>query len=156
MIQIEIPGHGILNLEVLVLDYNGTLALDGKLLPAVKDKLIELSQHLELHIITADTFGTVVSSCSCLPVTVKVLQSGNHTEEKADYLSGFGNRQVVAVGNGANDQMMLRQADVGIVVIGPEGCSAKCILGADVIVQKITDAFDLLLNPKRLAATLRA
>ena len=42
MISISIPGSGSLNLDHLVLDYNGTLAVDGVLLPGVKETLQSL------------------------------------------------------------------------------------------------------------------
>ena len=39
MISKTIPGFGALRLQHLVLDYNGTLALDGRLPPAVRPRL---------------------------------------------------------------------------------------------------------------------
>lgn len=155
MIQVVIPGQGTLNLEVLVLDYNGTLALDGQMFESVKDSLIRLSPYLEIHIITSDTFGTVVKQCENLPVQVNVLVSTEHTKEKADYLSQFGTRQIVAIGNGTNDELMLKQAHLGIAVIGFEGASTRTLLASNIVVNKIENAFGLLLNTSRLKATLR-
>ncbi|HVJ47617.1 ATPase P [Desulfitobacterium sp.] len=155
MIQVDIPGQGALNLEVLVLDYNGTLALDGQIFESVKDSLIRLSPYLEIHIITSDTFNTVVKQCEKLPVHVKVLGSTDHTQEKANYLSQFGTHQLVAIGNGTNDELMLAQAHLGIAVIGLEGASTHTLLAANIVVNKIEDAFGLLLETKRLKATLR-
>ena len=79
MIQIDIPGRGTIHLEVLVLDYNGTLALDGEMFESVKKNLIYLSTFLEIHVLTADTFGSVRHQCKGLPVQVKVLKSMDHT-----------------------------------------------------------------------------
>ena len=155
MLSIHIPGRSDLRLEVLVLDYNGTLALDGKMSERVKEHIVRLAEYFEVHVLTSDTFGSVAQQCRALPVRVKVLASSNHTEEKAQYLEQFNPRQVVAVGNGANDQLMLKRAEVGIAVIGPEGCAVEALLSADVIVHSITEALGLLLNPKRLVATLR-
>lgn len=155
MIQAHIPGRDDLNLEVLVLDYNGTLALDGEMFNSVKDSLSRLSSLLEIHILTSDTYGNVVQQCEGLPVRVKVLESTEHVKEKAEYLLQFGTREVVAIGNGANDQLMLKQARLGIAVIGYEGASAQALLSADLIVNNIEDAFGLLLETKRLKATLR-
>jgi len=155
MIQVVIPGRGNLNLEVLVLDYNGTLALDGQMFESVRDCLRRLSPYLEIHILTSDTYGTVVQQCEGLPVQVKVLESSEHIKEKADYVLQFGTREVVAIGNGANDQYMLQHARLGIAVIGFEGASTQALLSADLIVNKIEDAFGLLLETKRLKATLR-
>lgn len=157
MINLDIPGLGPFKLEVLVLDYNGTLALDGQMLTPVQEGIRRLvvESGLEVHILTSDTFGTVVRQCQELPVSVRVLQSRDHAAEKAAYLEQFGKRQVVAVGNGSNDELMLKQAAVGITIMGPEGCSSSALLAADVVVSRAEDALGLLLNPKRLVATLR-
>lgn len=58
MLNIEIPGREPLALCHLVLDYNGTIAVDGKLLPELAAPLGELSRTLEVHVLTADTYGT--------------------------------------------------------------------------------------------------
>jgi soluble P-type ATPase len=155
MIQIDIPGRGTMNLEVLVLDYNGTLALDGEMFQSVKDNLIRLSSFLEIHILTADTFGSVELQCRGLPVQIKVLRSMDHTTEKGDYLLQFESKKVIAIGNGANDQLMIRRAHLGIAVIGFEGASMQTLQSADLVVNKIEDAFGILIKPQRLKATLR-
>ncbi|EGW37529.1 HAD hydrolase family protein [Desulfosporosinus sp. OT] len=155
MIQVTIPGKGTMTLKVLVLDYNGTLALDGKMFESVKDNLLQLSSFVEIHILTADTYGTVARQCKGLPVEVKVLESLDHTTEKADYLLQFNNQEIIAIGNGANDQLMLERAHLGIAVIGLEGASIQTLLSADLVVNRIEDAFGLLIVTQRLKATLR-
>lgn len=155
MIHVDIPGRGAMNLEVLVLDYNGTLALDGQMLESVRDNIRRLSPLLEIHILTSDTNGTVVQQCEGLPVQVKLLDSTDHTQEKADYLLQFGSREIVALGNGANDQIMLEKAHLGIAVIGFEGASMQALRAADLVVNKIEDGFGLLLKTQRLKASLR-
>ncbi len=155
MLQLDIPGYGSLHLEKLVLDYNGTLALDGIMFKTVKDYLVRLSEDLEVYVLTSDTFGTVAKECQGMPVEVKVLQSADHTAEKADYITQLGAHYVAAVGNGANDSRMLEQAALGIAVLGPEGCSVQTLNAADVAVTRIEDALGLLLYSQRLIATLR-
>jgi len=155
MIEVSIPGQSHLSLEVLVLDYNGTLALDGVLPDPVKEKIIFLANLLEIHIITSDTFGSVARQCEGLPVRINVLATNDHVREKAGYLTQFGERMVVAIGNGANDELMLQKANLGILVLGTEGCSTRALTASDIIVKDIIDALDLLLNPQRLIATLR-
>ncbi|WP_306425013.1 HAD family hydrolase [Acididesulfobacillus acetoxydans] len=157
MIGLDIPGRGALNLEVAVFDYNGTLAVDGQMLGPVAEGIRRLVEEygLEVHILTSDTFGTVNQQCRELPVTIQVLRSKEHTAEKAAYLERFGERQVVAVGNGSNDEDMLKRAALGVVIIGGEGCSSRALTAADVAVNRVEDALGLLLNPKRLVATLR-
>lgn len=155
MLEITIPGRGRLTPEVLVLDYNGTLALDGILLDQIKDKITSLAQSLEIHIVTSDTFGSVAAQCRDLPVRITVLETPDHTREKADYLDRFADRLVVAIGNGANDQLMLKKAGLGIVVLGSEGCAGASLAAADILVKDINDALDLFSQPQRLIATLR-
>jgi P-type E1-E2 ATPase len=155
MIKIAIPGFGHIKLAHAVFDYNGTLALDGVLLPEVKSSLELLSKKLMLHVVTADTFGRVKEQLESFPVNIHILHPDREVEQKEAYVQSLDHRQVVAVGNGNNDRDMLQLARIGIVVIGAEGCAATVMATADVIVRDIGDAFGLLLNPKRLKATLR-
>lgn len=67
----------------------------------------------------------------------------------------MGSGNVVAIGNGSNDGLMLAKAALGIIVLGPEGAAVKALQQADVLVKDINDGLDLLLYPKRLVATLR-
>jgi soluble P-type ATPase len=62
---------------------------------------------------------------------------------------------VTAIGNGANDVGMLREAELGIAVLGHEGLAREAAEAADVLVASVHGALDLLLRPKRLLATLR-
>jgi soluble P-type ATPase len=50
---------------------------------------------------------------------------------------------------------MLRAAALGIAVLAGEGLAVEALLAADVLALGPSDALDLLLNPRRLAATLR-
>ena len=68
MIEIEIPGFKKLQLKYLVMDYNGTLAIDGKLIEGVENRLYALADHLEIHVITADTFGLVKTYLENFPI----------------------------------------------------------------------------------------
>lgn len=156
MITVHIPGKGSLHLQILVLDFNGTVALDGVIFETVKNYIIELSSLLDIHILTADTFGTVARQCQGLPVQINVLKSSDHTSEKGNYLSQFNLKEVVAVGNGSNDRLMLERANLSIAVIGFEGASVRALQAADIVVHRIEDALGLLLKPNRLKATLRS
>jgi len=64
MLEINIPGHETLNLSHLILDYNGTVAFDGHFLQGVKERLADLSKSLDVHVLTADTFGSVRKALS--------------------------------------------------------------------------------------------
>ncbi|MFA4886376.1 MAG: ATPase P, partial [Desulfotomaculaceae bacterium] len=64
MLNIEIPGKEKLTIKNIVLDFNGTIALDGVLLPGVQEKLNALAVGLNIYILTADTFGTASTACA--------------------------------------------------------------------------------------------
>jgi soluble P-type ATPase len=73
MLEIIIPGHKTLLLQYLVMDYNGTLAQDGLLLEGVRSRLLSLSERLQLHVVTADTFGLARSQLAGLPCELAIL-----------------------------------------------------------------------------------
>lgn len=152
---IEIPHYKTMTLNHLILDYNGTIATDGKLIPDIQPLLPQLAEHYQVHVITADTFGSVKAQLGEYPLTVKILSSNNHTEEKAAYIESLGAAQCVAIGNGNNDAKMLKHAALGIALVGEEGCATATLMQSDLSCHRITDALSLLLHPKRLIATLR-
>ena len=67
----------------------------------------------------------------------------------------LGVENVFAVGNGANDILMCEIAAISVSVLGYEGASSKLVQVTDIVVCDITRAFELLVYPQRLRATLR-
>jgi P-type E1-E2 ATPase len=155
MLELAIPSRGVLRLHHLVLDLNGTVALDGKLLPGVAERLEKLNNLLETWLLSADTQGTLTDLAAALKVQAERLGSGDEAEQKRSFIEALGPHTVAAVGNGANDAMMLRQAALGIAVMGHEGLASECLAAADLVVPSIESALDLFLFPRRLLATLR-
>lgn len=156
MIEIKIPGYGPLHLKHLVLDYNGTLAVDGELLPGVKAALTDMAEDLDIHIVTADTFGKVRSAVAGIPCEVTVLPLEHQDTGKLEYVNDLGAEYTVCIGNGRNDKLMLGVAALGIAVILGEGSSVETLMSADVVCNDILSALELLTNPLRLTATLRS
>jgi len=156
MLETTIPGYKPLLLSHLVLDYNGTIACDGYLIPGVRDRLEVLSKSVAIHILTADTFGSVQKEMASIPCEVVVIGKENQTQAKADYVRQLGLQKTVSVGNGRNDALMLKDAALGIAVIQEEGGAVETLLAADIVTHSILDALDLLLHPLRLTATLRS
>lgn len=155
MIEIDIPGRGQLRLRFLVADYNGTLACDGIPIPEVIPLLRALSANLEIHIVTADTFGCAAENLRMHSLKLTILPPDRQDQGKADYLRQLGAQSAVCLGNGRNDLMMLRDAALGICVTETEGACIQTLQAADIVCRHATDALNLLLNPKRLIATLR-
>ena len=155
IVEINIPNYKKLVISNIVLDYNGTIAKDGVLKKSVKKLLPLLSKQYSLHVITADTFGSVQSEVAGLDVKVKVLKSENHTLEKEKYIKKLGKKSCAAFGNGNNDALMLKKARLGIAIVGDEGCATQTFAQSDLVCTSIEDALELFINTKRLIATLR-
>ena len=153
--MIEIPHYKTLNIRHIVCDFNGTIAKDGMVYPEVKVLFKTLAQSYTLHVITADTFGSVAAQLAESPVSIKVLSSSDHTQEKADFIDALGAESCAALGNGNNDAAMLRTSALGIAIFGEEGCAIETLLASDMVSKDVTDALSLFLHPKRLIATLR-
>ena len=155
MFELDVPGFGQIRLEHMVSDFTGTLSVDGRLLPGVKDRLNKISEFLQIHILTADTFGMAKAELEGIKCDIHILTGDNHDIQKKRYLTNLGAEKVIAFGNGNNDRLMLKIAKIGVAVCLNEGCSIDAIKSADILVTSAIDALDLLLNTKRLKATLR-
>lgn len=155
MITISIPGKRPLNLQHLVCDVNGTLAVDGNLIPSVCATLKRLQVKLEIHLITADTHGKQDIIDQSLGLRSIRIKPGREAGQKARYVRSLDPRTVVAIGQGANDVLMLKTAALGICVISDEGTCIAALSTADILVKDIHNALHLLENPTRISATLR-
>lgn len=156
MISLSIPGFGKLELDHLVMDYNGTIAVDGALVSGVSEKLAVLSEDLSLHVLTADTFGHARSALSGIDCEVTILEKDNQDRGKLAYVQGLGPDRCVCIGNGRNDGLMLKASALGIAVVLAEGACVNTVNAADVVCTGIIFALDLLIHPLRLTATLRS
>jgi P-type E1-E2 ATPase len=155
MIEINIPGRGLLRLEHLVTDVNGTLAIDGQLIAGLAKQISALSDRLTIHMLTADTHGKQAVIDHQLNLTAVRIQPGNETEQKADYVRRLGTDTVVAIGQGANDAEMLKHAALGICIMSQEGTAVETLLAADLFMPTISSALELLDKPLRIIASLR-
>ena len=155
MIELNIPGRGALQLEHLVCDVNGTLAVDGRLLDGMVRQLTGLRDRLTLHLVTADTLGKQVVIDRQLNLqSVRVLP-GNEQSQKLEFVRSLGPERVVAIGQGANDAAMLQAAALGIAVLSQEGLAIETLLAADILVPDIYVALQLIEKPLRIVASLR-
>lgn len=152
MLTIDLRGGGSFEIDHLVLDINGTLTDHGTLIEGVAERLGLLADVLEIHVLTADTFGTAEGLARRLGAAITTIADGG---EKATRIEALGADRVVAIGNGRNDEAMIRVARLGIAVIGPEGAAGSTLLAADVVCSTVTDALDLLLDERAMTATLR-
>lgn len=155
MIEIEVPGREApYRIRSVVLDYNGTVARDGLLLESAAERIRTLTEHAEVFVLTADTYGTVERQCEGLGAVVRTFPRAGAALCKEEIVRELGDG-VCAVGNGFNDIRMFDAAELRIAVMEREGVCAALLPHADVLVQSPADALDLLLKPDRLRATLR-
>lgn len=153
--MIEIPNFKNLEISNIVCDYNGTIAKDGIVLDRVKELFRELSKSYKVFVITADTFGSVQIQLDGFGAEIKILSSTDHTKEKADFINELGSENSIALGNGNNDALMIQNAAIGIAILGDEGCAKETLFNADIVCKNSIEALELMLQPKRLIATLR-
>ena len=154
MIRIEIPGRDIIEIEHIVLDYNGTIAFDGQIIEGAARRIRELCRSARVYVLTADTYGTVRAQCDGLGVEIKTFPRANASECKEEIVRALGGK-VACAGNGFNDIKMFDIAELAIAVMDGEGVCAALISHADVLVRSAEEGLDLLLKPDRLRATLR-
>ena len=155
MIEIEIPGWGRLRLARLVLDVNGTIAVDGALVDGVAERIEALRERVAVHWVTADTHGRQAALDDQLGFRAVRIEPGQEREQKAELVRRLGAENVCYIGNGANDAAALSEAGLGIAVLGAEGLALEALMAADLLAPSICDALDLLLHPARLIAKLR-
>ncbi len=154
MINIEIPGRGNLSISYLVMDYNGTIAVDGQLLEGLEERVEKLCKDIEIYVLTADTYGTVKEQCEALNIRVKTFPKEGAGFNKEQIVKELG-QGVACIGNGFNDIQMFDKADLSIAVLEKEGMYAGLLSHADILVKSPLDALDLLIKSTRICATLR-
>jgi P-type E1-E2 ATPase len=155
MIKFNVPGTGEYELEHLVMDVNGTLAVDGQLMDGVAAKVAALRSNLTVHLLTADTHGKQTVIDQQLGLTAIRIAPGGESTQKAEYVRKLGSEKVAAIGQGANDAEMLAAARLGICVMSVEGVAKDTLLAADLIAPDTLSALELLEKPLRIVASLR-
>lgn len=155
MLRYDIPHNDTVIIEHVILDFNGTIAIDGVLIAGVAQRLRELSAHVTIHVLTADTNGTARTQLANVPCRVEIIGKQEQDQAKLAYAKELGPGMVAAVGNGRNDTLLLGNAALSIGVIQAEGIAIQALQAAHIVCTGINDALDLLLRPNRIIATLR-
>ena len=83
------------------------------------------------------------------------MQKENQQKLKLNFIEELGKERVIAIGNGYNDLLMLKEAGLSISVIQKEGACPQSVVFSDIVTTSIIDALELLINPFRMIATLR-
>lgn len=153
--KLDIPGYKVLDLKYLVLDYNGTIAIDGYIPDYMREGLRRLADRFRIFVVTADTHGNAGAQCAGLPVEIYTFPSSDAAHAKQEIVEKLGSEKCVCVGNGRNDVLMCRIAGLSVAVMDAEGMYGRLSAEADVCVRSMREGLELLMNEKRLIATLR-
>ena len=155
MKTIVVAGYGSLELKNVVLDLNGTVTESGDFIPGVLEDLEALrAEGFKIYILSGDTRGnlgqTFEHASGIEAVVTKTAQ------EKRTFVESIGPEHTVCVGNGNIDVEMFKVAKLSICTVQAEGATTKAMLQADVVVTHVKHAMEILLDPDKLIATLRA
>jgi soluble P-type ATPase len=153
--KLAIPGQEKpLIINSLILDLNGTLAIDGKIIEGVSERIeILRKKALKLFLFTGDTHGNAGKIADELGLEVRVTK-GAH--EKAAEAMTLDPETCATIGNGKIDEKLFKAVRLSIATLQAEGVHIDTLLAADIIVPNINDALDLFIHEKRLIATLRS
>ena len=152
---INVPETGKYEIENIVFDYNGTIAINGEIISGILEKIVKLTEVFNVAIITADTFNTVRKAFKNTNVNIHIIDNENGTIQKKEFIKNIGSNKTIALGNGRNDQLMLKEAIISIAILNDEGVSLKALNNADFLLKDINHFFEMIEEPKKLIAILR-
>ena len=154
MITLQRPGQQPLEIEYLLIDYEGTLASDGRIHPKAKDKINLLAKRIKVFIFTKGEKAAVEERLRKVNAEIVCLAGSESSRQKLDLLRQLGPDKTMAIGNSQDDAAMIEEAGLGICMIGKEAAAGESLRRADLVVTNILDALDFLLKPLRQKATL--
>ena len=154
MISILRPGQASLEIDFILIDFDGTLASDGRVHPKAKDKVNLLSKRTKIYILAGDDKQNVEAALRRTKAEIVYLREGERAQAKLELLRRLGGSRTVAIGNGIDDVSMIEEAGLGISVLSKEGTAAPAFGKAGLVFRDVLDALDFLLKPLRQKATL--
>jgi soluble P-type ATPase len=154
MISIQRSGMENLDIHYVLIDFEGTLAMDSRVHPKAKEKVNLLSKRANIYILTKSNREKVEKSLRKMKVDIVYVTEGDASQQKLNVLQRLGPHLTAVIGNGLDDLQMMDQAGLGMCVIGKEGSSAEAVAKADLVVTNVLDALDFLLKPLRQSAIL--
>ena len=146
-------GAGEFDLDTIILDLNGTLAVNGSVPDGVKERASKLKElGYKILLFSGDQRGTAQAQADDLGIE---LQRAGTTEEKEQLTLKLNKERTVAIGNARIDIGTFKHSKLRIATLQAEGIHAAILPYVDVIVTSINDALDLLINKDSLEATMR-
>ncbi len=147
------PGKGKITLDTIILDLNGTLAIEGNLVDVVIKRIEKLKTlGFKIYLFTGDQRGNAVIQAKKLGIDVVITKN---TQEKALASKKFNKNTTVAIGNARIDIGTFENSRIRIATLQKEGIHREILEHVDIIVPSINDALDLLINVDSFNATMR-
>lgn len=155
---VDIPNYGKITLKNILLDLNGTIQFYGHISSKTRRSIKKLKKFFNIYLISADTRGNLKEIATKLSVNyIKIITNDtSEVEAKNLELMKLGKDLTVAIGNGNNDYLMLKNSVIGIVILGKEGAAVKSIMNSDLVLKNLNEAINFLLDEKIMIATLRS
>ena len=147
------PNKETINIENIVLDLNGTLAVNGRVSEKTKQLVLELKQlKYRVVLISGDIRGNAAEIAKELDLELFL---GANSFAKAEQMQRFDKERTAAIGNARIDIGTFQNAKISIATIQSEGIHTGILQYVDVLVPTIEDALGLFIDVKSLEATLR-
>lgn len=146
-------GVGEIELTNIILDLNGTLAVNGKIAEGVKERLGKLSElGYQIILFTGDQRGNAAQLTAELGISFK---KASTSEEKEALTKELEVDKTVAIGNARIDIGTFKGTKLRIATVQAEGIHTGILEHVDILVPSINDALDLLINQNTFEATMR-
>jgi soluble P-type ATPase len=146
-------GAGTYDLNTIILDLNGTLAVNGQLVTGAEERLLKLKEMgFKILLFSGDQRGNALELSERTGIELKRATS---TEEKEALTNECQLENTVSIGNARIDIGTFRPARLSIATLQGEGIHTEILQHVDILMLSINDALDLLINKDTFEATMR-
>ena len=142
-----------IELTNIILDLNGTLAVNGIIVDGVKERIQKLKQlGYEVYLFTGDQRGNAAAQAAKLGIKVKKAISSDEKEKLTKELE---TEKTVSIGNARIDIGAFKPCALRIGTLQGEGIHTEILEHIDLLVPSVNNALDLLIDPNIFNATMR-
>jgi soluble P-type ATPase len=147
------PGVGQIELNTIILDLNGTLAINGQIVAGAEQRIVQLREKgYKIILFTGDQRGNAAQLAEKIGIEVK---KASNSDEKEKLTLELEVDKTVAIGNARIDIGTFKHTKLRIATLQAEGIHTGILEYVDIIIPSINDALDLLINENSFNATMR-